>query len=98
MNRQQKNIHVTANTDNSMFENVQDIRSNRKLYEGNGKLESGTLTEVKLQRGIFQRKSLFPLPFVIAMIFLTNTKKVYRRLQIYKISGKDEPPYEPEWY
>ena len=58
---------------------VPDIRRSHKVYrENQGKLDDGidsrrkSLTEVKIQRGIFLSDALSPLIFVISMILLNH--------------------------
>ena len=64
--------------DSKLSKNVQDIQQSHKiLYRSHEKLErrinkiKKTLTEGKIQRGIFRRDELSPLLFVIAMMPLT---------------------------
>ena len=44
-----------------------------------------TLAEVKIRRGIFQGDYLSPLSYIL--------RRIYGSLQIYKITGNDQPPY-----
>ena len=69
----------TPNLDDKVFENVQNIRQNRKYYhECHGKLKckinsmKSHPSRVKDQRGVFVEDTLSPLLFIIAIIRLNN--------------------------